>query len=522
MALWITSEMGEMKGKFLVQTSAGLTQAPDFVKWTTTERISLMNKRIEKLTGSPTCPNLLTLRLDLNSDLQMISNGFFQFMPNLRVLSLSRTKIVELPSDISNLVSLQYLDLCGTEIKKLPIEMKNLVQLKILMLCLSKVSSIPRGLISSLLMLQAVGMYNCGLYGQAVEGSVESYGMESLVEELESLKYLTLLTVTIASASVFKRFLSSRKLPSCTYAICLKMFKGSSSLNLSSLENMKHLYGLMMEDLDSLREIKFDWAGKGKETVGYSSLNPKVKCFHGLCKVVINRCQMLKNLTWLIFAPNLLYLKIGQCDEIEELIGKGAEDGGNLSPFTKLIRLELNGLPQLKNVYRNPLPFLYLGRIEVIGCPKLKRLPLNSNSANQGRVVMEMMPPRKTTSSQNSQANDGVLLSLEGLPPMNAEGLYKYLRTFVGLVECQARAAETNGQGQSSSSRSSSFDDFKKLGPYFSNTSNPTEVEAWILKMEKFFDVIDYSEEQKASYAAFMLEKEADPWWHMTKRLLED
>ncbi|XP_034680013.1 probable disease resistance protein At1g52660 [Vitis riparia] len=147
MALWITSEMGEMKGKFLVKTSAGLTQAPDFVKWTTTERISLMDNRIEKLTGSPTCPNLLTLRLDLNSDLQMISNGFFQFMPNLRVLSLSRTKIVELPSDISNLVSLQYLDLSGTEIKKLPIEMKNLVQLKTLRLGASKVSSIPRGLI---------------------------------------------------------------------------------------------------------------------------------------------------------------------------------------------------------------------------------------------------------------------------------------------------------------------------------------------------------------------------------------
>ncbi|KAJ9692941.1 hypothetical protein PVL29_011863 [Vitis rotundifolia] len=137
MALWITSEMGEMKGKFLVQASAGLTQAPDFVKWTTIERISLMDNQIVKFTGSPTCPNLSILLLDLNCDLQMISNGFFQFMPNLRVLSLSNTKIVELPSDISNLVSLQYLDLSGTEIKKLPIEMKNLVQLKILRLCTS-------------------------------------------------------------------------------------------------------------------------------------------------------------------------------------------------------------------------------------------------------------------------------------------------------------------------------------------------------------------------------------------------
>ncbi|KAJ9692609.1 hypothetical protein PVL29_011600 [Vitis rotundifolia] len=389
MALWITGEMGEMKGKFLVQTRADLAQAPEFVKWTTAERISLMHNQIEKLTGSPTCPNLSTLLLDLNRDLRMINNGFFQFMPNLRVLSLSNTKIVELPSDISNLVSLQYLDLSETKIKKLPIEMKNLVKLKTLNLCSSKLSSIPRGLISSLLMLQAVSMYRCGPYDQVVEGSIESYDNESLVEELESLKYLTDLGITIASASAFERFLISRKLMSFTRGISLKMFQGSSSLSLSSFENMKHLYGLSIEDFDSLREIKFDWAPrKGKETMEYSNLNPKVKCFHGLHEVNISRCQMLKNLTWLIFAPNLQYLTIGECDEMEEVIGKGAKDGGNLSPFTKLVQLELNGLPQLKNVYWNPLPFLYLDKIEVVGCPKLKKLPLNSYSANQGRVVI--------------------------------------------------------------------------------------------------------------------------------------
>ena len=134
MAVWITGHMGEMKGKFLVQTKAGLTQAPEFHKWRMAERISLMANQIEKLMGSPTCPNLSTLLLDFNSDLKMISNGFFQFMPNLRVLSLSDTKIVELPSDISNLFSLQYLDLSRTEIKKLPIEIKDLIKLKSLKL----------------------------------------------------------------------------------------------------------------------------------------------------------------------------------------------------------------------------------------------------------------------------------------------------------------------------------------------------------------------------------------------------
>ncbi|RVX08020.1 hypothetical protein CK203_014895 [Vitis vinifera] len=53
------------------------------------------------------------------------------------------------------------------------------------------------------------------------------------------------------------------------------------------------------------------------------------------------------------------------------------------------------------------------------------------------------MPPRRPASSQNSQANNDVPPLLEGLPPMNVEGLYRYLETLVGLVERQARAIET-------------------------------------------------------------------------------
>ena len=133
------------------------------------------------------------------------------------------------------------------------------------------------------------------------------------------------------------------------------------------------------------------------------------------------------------------------------------------------------------------------------------------------------MPPRRPTSSQNSEANNDVPPSLKGLPPMNVEGLYRYLRTLVGLVERQASAIETQALGQPSSSKDSSFDDLKKLGhPYFSSTSDPMEAETWILKIEKFFDVIYCSEEQKASYATFMLNKEVDHWLRMTKRLLED
>ena len=91
--------------------------------------------------------------------------------------------------------------------------------------------------------------------------------------------------------------------------------------------------------------------------------------------------------------------------------------------------------------------------------------------------------------------------------------------TLAGLVQRQDRAIETQALGQPSSSMGSSFDDFKKLGPpYFFGTSDPIETEAQILKVDKFFDVIDCSEEQKAFCAAFMLDKEANHWWRMTKR----
>ena len=82
------------------------------------------------------------------------------------------------------------------------------------------------------------------------------------------------------------------------------------------------------------------------------------------------------------------------------------------------------------------------------------------------------------------------------------------LETLTGLVECQARAIETQALGQPSSSKGTSFDDFKKLGhSYFFGILDPMEAEAWILKIEKFFDVIDCSKEQKTSYATFMLDK---------------
>ena len=85
------------------------------------------------------------------------------------------------------------------------------------------------------------------------------------------------------------------------------------------------------------------------------------------------------------------------------------------------------------------------------------------------------MPPRRLASSENSSVNDDIHHPPQALPLMSSKRLYRYLGTLDGLVERQARATGSNGQGQSSSTRGSYFDDFKKLGhPYFSSPLDPT------------------------------------------------
>ena len=127
-----------------------------------------------------------------NNSLKMITDSFFQFMPNLRVLDLSGISITELPRGISNLVSLQYLNLSCTRIKELPFELKNLGKLKCLELrYMYELSSIPKQLISSLSMLQVIHMFNSGISNVAVlKDGLLSDDNEALIEELESLKYL--------------------------------------------------------------------------------------------------------------------------------------------------------------------------------------------------------------------------------------------------------------------------------------------------------------------------------------------
>nr|AFM77964.2 NBS-LRR disease resistance protein NBS39 [Dimocarpus longan] len=105
MTLWLACEFDKEKENFLVRAGTGMTE-PGVGRWEGVRRISLMENQINSLSGSPTCPHLLTLFLNRN-DLSSITDGFFAYMSSLRVLNLSNNdSLRELPAEISKLVSL--------------------------------------------------------------------------------------------------------------------------------------------------------------------------------------------------------------------------------------------------------------------------------------------------------------------------------------------------------------------------------------------------------------------------------
>ncbi|XP_017978284.1 PREDICTED: probable disease resistance protein At5g63020 [Theobroma cacao] len=392
MSLWIANECKYFEERFLVQAGVRLVEAPGIKKWETVRRISLMANCVQSLMETPSCPNLLTLFLNENT-LNTITNDFFQSMPNLRVLDLSSNSgITELAQGISKLVSLKYLNLSKTSIRQLPNELKSLEKLEYLNLEHTfALNTIPCQLISSFPFLQVLRMFGCGSSDLVVHGNLLSGGNECLVQELQCLKKLSMLSLTVKSASALEGFLSSHKFKSCARDLCLEFLSGSNVLNISCLADMKQLNMLEISDCNSLEELKHDWLQEPRKILTsidfHSSMILKDRCFNNLQRVSVDNCIRLGDLTWLMLAPNLASLCISRCSQIKEIIstakcGRLAEVLlGSIKPFEKLEVLHLSYLPELKCIYQDPLPFLSLKKISIFGCPKLTKLPVNVQNA---------------------------------------------------------------------------------------------------------------------------------------------
>ncbi|KAH9667195.1 Disease resistance protein SUMM2 [Citrus sinensis] len=155
-------------------------------------------------------------------------------------------------------------------------------------------------------------------------------------------------------------------------------FRRSKSLDVSALADLKRLNRLKIAECYGLAELKMDYKSVVQNT-GQSFV------FHSLKKFQISYCKELKDLTFLIFAPNLKSIEVDSCYALEEIVSDVPE-----------------------SIYRKPLPFPHLKEMKVIHCLKLKKLPLDSNRAKERKIVI-----RGSRESGNSGSGKK---SVEGLP----------------------------------------------------------------------------------------------------------
>ncbi|KFK39461.1 hypothetical protein AALP_AA3G247700 [Arabis alpina] len=352
----IVSSFGEAKETHCVKSGARLCQIPEDIKWEIVRRISLMSNEIAEISGSPNCPNLSTLLLR-NNKLVCISGDYFRSMPELVVLDLSGNKeLIGLPEEISNLGSLQYLNLSDTGIKSLPIGLKELRKLIDLNLeCAHELESIV-GIATSLPNLQVLKLLCSGV---CVD--------ERVINELQLLKHLRLLTATIEDAEILERIQGVEQLASSIRALSLRdMTAEVIKLNAVALGGLESFYIFTSK----ISEIKIDWESRDMG---------EVPGFKQLFYVDIEDLEGLRDLTWLLFAQNLRSLGVDRSPKIEEIINK--EEGMSILelhpnigvPFAKLESLHLNYMSGLKRICWSPPALPSLRTLIVKSCPELPK-----------------------------------------------------------------------------------------------------------------------------------------------------
>ena len=99
----------------------------------------------------------------------------------------------------------------------------------------------------------------------------------------------------------------------------------------------------------------------------------------------------MRDVTWLVFAPNLTVIQIEKCMQMEVIVsarklGEVPEMMADLNPFAKYLCQRV--LPKLKSVYWNESPFPHVREIIVSECPILKRLSLGFKNPKESKIVI--------------------------------------------------------------------------------------------------------------------------------------
>ncbi|XP_006286837.2 probable disease resistance protein At1g63360 [Capsella rubella] len=396
MALWIASNLGTQKQAF-IQVFAGVVvsrEIPKVKKWNVERRMSMIENKIEHLVGMPKCMEVTSL-LTRHMGQKFRSTEFCIFLPNLAVLDLSgdHDSVKIFSEDVSNLVSLQYLNLKNSSISHLPKglqELKKLIHLNL------------EGTWDLTSIVGISSLHNLRVLKLAFSGLIWDLQTVTELETLEDLEILTTRFYVSPSLGLMGHILNSHRLMSCTKSLTIfdsNMISSGISFHVA----MDKLCDLNIED-SSISEIKMR----------------RICSFSSLVKVHIKGCDGLRELTFLMFAPNLRILYVSSAKDLEDIVNKEKAcevKNSGVVPFQNLKYLHLIYLRKLKKIYWSPLPFPCLVQIDVDYCPYMRKLPLNSKSGENGCIIRYTYDWIRDVEWEDEATKTRFLSSCQKVPP---------------------------------------------------------------------------------------------------------
>ncbi|CDP16608.1 unnamed protein product [Coffea canephora] len=346
---------------------------------------------------SPNCPKLSTLLIP-HFSIKRIPDSFIRHMRGLKVLNLNGCiGITELPNSISNMVNLAALILGHCEELRSVPPLGMLKQLRELDLSRTKIQDLPQGL-ESLVKLERLNLDHCRSFTRKIipKGTFSKlHRLQRLVLPPYEYYYLYI-NDDFSSFHDYIPLVDDIGYRKRLYFHQCKFGKGSNYPVLLLPSDMKclELKGCVGMGIRCLSDIFKNFTSlKDLSSLKISAYLLPPGTFSSLRRLSIYKCHNVKQLFTVQLLRNFESLRVFSVDDCKGLAEVAANDNGieqgggegiqltsseatSTVILPNLMLLDLNRLPQLKNICKATMICDSIEEIVIFDCPKLKRLPL--------------------------------------------------------------------------------------------------------------------------------------------------
>ncbi|CAL5417086.1 unnamed protein product [Camellia sinensis] len=413
--------------------SSGLTEPPSEREWQLPSVIALMKNEFSSLPKKLSCENLEFLFLQNNRYLRTISDSFFDDMPSLQVLDLSKTgvrslppslfkltglhalflrdcsNLDELPPAVGNLERIEVLDLSGTEVYNLPDEIAKLKHLRSLPVSFygayddSEYLKLPPVLISSGIISKLLSLQALSIVVDPVDWRWKN-NAKAITQDVSALSELTYLQFYFPEVELLELFIQKS----------LSWKAGHlGKFNFVIGKDIKRIVSRVPDDVES------DY-GKHDQCLRFVNGDGLLRKVAGVLERVaafyLDHHCVIESLSdfGITNFKELKFCVVRECPNIVEIID-GKERADSVLPC--LQRLSMHYLCRLENIWKGPVPHGSLDRLKFLSvhtCPKLEFIlnwPMLHCLSNMEELIVEDCSSVKVIIEMEGQTiNNGAIL----------------------------------------------------------------------------------------------------------------